>query len=51
VNHTLPIFLPPENWWLSLDPAARQFGSDTLKQLPGFKESSPMGRVNGLPVG
>ncbi len=49
--YTLPIFLPQENWWLSLDPSVRQFGSDTLLQLLGFKESSPMGRVNGLPIG
>lgn len=49
--YTLPIFIPQENWWLSLDPSVRQFGSDTLKALLGFKETSPMGRVNGLPVG
>ena|SRR5579863_2851840 len=49
--YTLPIFMPQENWWLSLDPAVRQFGSDTLLQLFGLKPNSPMGLVNGLPVG
>ena len=49
--YQLPIFLPQENWWLSLDPAVRQFGSDTLLTLMGFKGDNAFGRVNGLPVG
>lgn len=49
--YTLPIYLPQENWWLSLDPAVRQFGSDTLLQLLGFKGDYFYGRVNGRPVG
>jgi len=49
--YTLPMYLPQENWWLSLDPAVRQFGSDTLLQLLGFKGDYFYGRVNGRPVG
>jgi ectoine hydroxylase-related dioxygenase (phytanoyl-CoA dioxygenase family) len=49
--YTLPMFLPQENWWLSLDPAVRQFGSDTLLRLLGFKGDYHYGRVNGRPVG
>jgi ectoine hydroxylase-related dioxygenase (phytanoyl-CoA dioxygenase family) len=49
--YSLPIYLPQENWWLSLDPAVRQFGSDTLLQLLGFKGDFFYGRVNGRPVG
>jgi ectoine hydroxylase-related dioxygenase (phytanoyl-CoA dioxygenase family) len=47
----LPIYLPQENWWLSLDPAVRQFGSDTLLTLLGFKGDNFYGRVNGRPLG
>jgi ectoine hydroxylase-related dioxygenase (phytanoyl-CoA dioxygenase family) len=49
--YTLPIYLPQENWFLSLDPAVRQFGSDTLLRLLGFKSDYFYGRVNGRPVG
>jgi ectoine hydroxylase-related dioxygenase (phytanoyl-CoA dioxygenase family) len=49
--YSLPIYLPQENWWLSLDPAVRQFGSDTLLTLLGFKGDFFYGRVNGRPVG
>jgi ectoine hydroxylase-related dioxygenase (phytanoyl-CoA dioxygenase family) len=45
--YTLPIYLPQENWWLSLDPSVRQFGSDTLLTLFGFKAGG-FGRVNGV---
>lgn len=44
--YTLPIYLPQENWFLSLDPAVRQFGSETLMTLLGFRPQV-MGRVNG----
>jgi ectoine hydroxylase-related dioxygenase (phytanoyl-CoA dioxygenase family) len=46
--YTLPIYLPQENWYLSLDPAIRQFGSERLLTLLGFRPGV-MGRVNGLP--
>jgi ectoine hydroxylase-related dioxygenase (phytanoyl-CoA dioxygenase family) len=49
--YTLPMYLPQELWWLSLDPAVRQFGSDTLLTLLGFKGDYFYGRVNGRPVG
>ena len=45
--YTLPIYLPQENWFLSLNPAIRQFGSETLQTLFGFRPQV-MGRVNGL---
>ncbi|PEQ13627.1 hypothetical protein B2G71_04680 [Novosphingobium sp. PC22D] len=45
--YTLPIYLPQENWFLSLDPAIRQFGSETLLSLLGFRPQI-VGRVNGL---
>jgi ectoine hydroxylase-related dioxygenase (phytanoyl-CoA dioxygenase family) len=44
--YTLPIYLPQENWFLSLDPAIRQFGSETLQVLLGFRPDM-LGRVNG----
>lgn len=44
--YTLPIYLPQENWFLSLNPAIRQFGSDTLLTLLGFRPTI-LGRVNG----
>jgi ectoine hydroxylase-related dioxygenase (phytanoyl-CoA dioxygenase family) len=49
--YSLPMFLPQENWWLSLDPSVRQFGSETLLTLLGFKGDYFYGRVNGRPVG
>lgn len=45
--HTLPIYLPQENWFLSLNPAIRQFGSETLQTLFGFRPGV-LGRINGL---
>jgi len=45
--YTLPIYLPQENWFLSLDPAIRQFGSENLLTLLGFRPQV-MGRINGL---
>jgi ectoine hydroxylase-related dioxygenase (phytanoyl-CoA dioxygenase family) len=44
--YTLPIYLPQENWFLSLDPAVRQFGSEELLTLLGFRPGL-LGRVNG----
>jgi ectoine hydroxylase-related dioxygenase (phytanoyl-CoA dioxygenase family) len=45
--YTLPIYMPQENWYLSLNPAIRQFGSVRLLTLLGFRPGV-MGRVNGL---
>lgn len=45
--YTLPVFLPQENWPLSLNPMLRQFGSETLLTLLGFRPQI-LGRVNGL---
>jgi ectoine hydroxylase-related dioxygenase (phytanoyl-CoA dioxygenase family) len=44
--YTLPIYLPQENWYLSLNPAVRQFASETLLELLGLK-AQVFGRVNG----
>jgi len=44
--YTGPIYLPQENWWLSLDPSIRQFGSDNLLVLFGYRVTS-FGKVNG----
>jgi ectoine hydroxylase-related dioxygenase (phytanoyl-CoA dioxygenase family) len=44
--YTPPIYLPQENWWLSLDPSVRLFGSDDLRTLFGFTMTS-FGRVYG----
>lgn len=48
--YTLPIYLPQENWFLSLNPAIRQFGSETLQTLLGFRPQI-VGRMNGLEPG
>lgn len=45
--YTLPIYMPQENWFLSANPAIRQFGSERLKTLLGFRPQV-MGRINGL---
>jgi ectoine hydroxylase-related dioxygenase (phytanoyl-CoA dioxygenase family) len=45
--YTLPIYMPQENWYLSLNPAIRQFGSETLLTLFGFRPQL-LGRINGL---
>lgn len=44
--YTLPIYMPQENWFLSLNPLVRQYGSETLQTLFGFRPQA-MGRVNG----
>jgi hypothetical protein len=44
--YTLPWLLPQENWPLSLNPSVRQFGSETLLTLLGFRPTF-LGRVNG----
>jgi ectoine hydroxylase-related dioxygenase (phytanoyl-CoA dioxygenase family) len=44
--YTLPIYLPQENWFLSVNPAIRQFGSEELLTLIGFRPGL-MGRING----
>lgn len=44
--YTLPWLMPQENWSLSIDPAVRQFGSETLQTLFGFRPQV-LGRVNG----
>jgi ectoine hydroxylase-related dioxygenase (phytanoyl-CoA dioxygenase family) len=45
--YTLPIYLPQENWFLSLNPGVRQFGSETLLTLLGFRPQL-LGRINGM---
>lgn len=44
--YTLPIYLPQENWALSLNPIVRQYGSETLQTLFGFRPRV-LGRING----
>jgi hypothetical protein len=44
--YTLPIYLPQENWFLSLNPAIRHYASDTMLQLLGFK-AARFGRFYG----
>lgn len=44
--YTLPIYLPQENWYLSLNPSVRQAGSETLQTLLGFRPQV-LGRING----
>ena len=44
--YTLPIYLPQENWFRSLDPQVRQYGSETLLTLLGFRPGL-LGRING----
>jgi Phytanoyl-CoA dioxygenase (PhyH) len=44
--YTLPIYLPQENWFLSLDPAIRHHASETMLQLLGFK-AARFGRFYG----
>lgn len=45
--YTLPIYLPQENWFMSVDPSVRQLGSETLLTLLGFRPQV-MGRINGM---
>ncbi|MBS0641823.1 MAG: phytanoyl-CoA dioxygenase family protein [Proteobacteria bacterium] len=44
--YTLPIYLPQENWFLSLNPAVRHYASETMLQLLGFK-AGRFGRFYG----
>jgi ectoine hydroxylase-related dioxygenase (phytanoyl-CoA dioxygenase family) len=44
--YTRPIYRTQENWFLSLDPSVRQFGSDVLLELLGFRTEG-LGLVNG----
>jgi ectoine hydroxylase-related dioxygenase (phytanoyl-CoA dioxygenase family) len=44
--YTLPIYMPQENWFLSLDPSVRRYASDTMRTLLGFKAEG-LGLVNG----
>ena len=44
--YTRPIYRQQENWFLSLDPIIRQFGSDTLLTLLGYKTEG-LGLVYG----
>jgi ectoine hydroxylase-related dioxygenase (phytanoyl-CoA dioxygenase family) len=44
--YTLPVYLPQENWYLSLNPSVRQAGSETLQTLLGFRPQI-LGRING----
>lgn len=44
--YTRPIYRTQENWFLSLDPSVRQFASDQLLELLGYKATG-LGMVNG----
>lgn len=44
--HTRPIYRQQENWYLSLNPAVRQFASETMLVLLGYKTQG-LGLVNG----
>jgi ectoine hydroxylase-related dioxygenase (phytanoyl-CoA dioxygenase family) len=44
--YTRPIYRTQENWFLSLDPAVRQFASDDLLVLLGYRTEG-LGLVNG----
>jgi ectoine hydroxylase-related dioxygenase (phytanoyl-CoA dioxygenase family) len=44
--YTRPIYRAQENWFLSLDPAVRQFASDDLLVLLGYRTTG-LGLVNG----
>jgi ectoine hydroxylase-related dioxygenase (phytanoyl-CoA dioxygenase family) len=44
--YTRPIYRAQENWFLSLDPAVRQFASDNLLVLLGYRTTG-LGLVNG----
>ena len=45
--YTRPIYRTQENWFLSLDPIVRQFASDDLLVLLGYKTVG-LGLVNGM---
>jgi len=44
--YTRPIYRTQENWFLSLDPSVRQFASETMLVLLGYKTQG-LGLVNG----
>ena len=44
--YTRPIYRAQENWFLSLNPSVRQFASDDLLVLLGYRTSG-LGLVNG----
>jgi ectoine hydroxylase-related dioxygenase (phytanoyl-CoA dioxygenase family) len=44
--YTRPIYRAQENWFLSLDPRVRQFASDDMLVLLGYKADG-LGLVNG----
>lgn len=44
--YTRPIYRQQENWFLSLNPAVRQFASDTMLVLLGYRTEG-LGMVNG----
>ena len=44
--YTIPIYRTQENWFLALNPSVRQFASDTMLTLLGYK-SVGLGLVNG----
>jgi ectoine hydroxylase-related dioxygenase (phytanoyl-CoA dioxygenase family) len=44
--YTIPIYRTQENWFLSLNPTERQFASDTMLTLLGYKADG-LGMVNG----
>jgi ectoine hydroxylase-related dioxygenase (phytanoyl-CoA dioxygenase family) len=44
--YTIPIYRTQENWFLSLNPSMRQFASDTMLVLLGYKTVG-LGLVNG----
>ncbi len=45
--YTKPIYRTQENWFLSLDPSVRQFASEELLVLLGYRTSG-LGLVNGI---
>jgi ectoine hydroxylase-related dioxygenase (phytanoyl-CoA dioxygenase family) len=44
--YTRPIYRAQENWFLSLDPSVRQFASDDMLVLLGWRTTG-LGLVNG----
>ena len=44
--YTKPIYRQQENWYLSLDPSVRQFASDDMLVLLGYRTEG-LGLVNG----
>lgn len=44
--YTIPIYRTQENWFLSLNPTERQFASETMLTLLGYKADG-LGMVNG----